>query len=313
MDPQLRMVLELTHEAIVDAGYNPNELRGSRTGVYVGISSSETGEIWSYDEDKIHGYELTGCARSMLSNRVSYDYHFRGPSYTIDTACSSSTYALAHAAADIRAGKCDAAIVAGANLCLLPSTSLFLHRFGMLSPVGRCAAFDANGQGYVRSEAAVAVLVQRRRDCRRLYCTVRGVRTNSDGYKTKGITYPKGAAQFELAKETFEEARLRPQDVTYVEAHGTGTVVGDPEEVNEIAELFCEGRTTPLLIGSVKSNMGHSEAAAGLCSIAKVVLAMERGVIPGNLHYRTPNPDIPALSDGRIKVLSLSLPIVAKT
>ncbi|XP_073960833.1 fatty acid synthase-like isoform X2 [Choristoneura fumiferana] len=189
-----------------------------------------------------------------------------------------------------------------------PGSSLHVHRLDMLSPVGRCAAFDADGRGYVRSEAAVTVLLQRRRDCRRLYCTVRGVRTNSDGYKVQGITYPTGAMQRQLAQETFEEARLRPQDVAYVEAHGTGTKVGDPEEVNAIDELFCESRATPLLIGSVKSNMGHAEAASGLCSIAKVVVAMEHGVIPGNLHYRTPNPDIPALSDGRIKVVDRNTP-----
>ncbi|KAI8425437.1 hypothetical protein MSG28_007182 [Choristoneura fumiferana] len=307
MDPQQRMLLELTHEAIVDAGFNPDDLRESRTGVYVGVTSSDTGAILLHsDVELIHGYELTGCASFMFSNRVSYTFDFKGPSYAIDTACSSSMYAFAHAVEDIRAGKCDAAIVAGTNLCLLPSNSL--ERLNVMSPEGRCAAFDANGRGYVRSEAAVAVLLQRRRDCRRLYCTVRGVRTNSDGYKEQGIMSPSGAMQHQLALETFKESRLRPQDVVYFEAHGTGTKVGDPEEVNAIAELFCEDRTMPLLIGSVKSNMGHSEAAAGLCSIAKVVLAMERGIIPGNLHYCTPNPDIPALSDGRIKVVDCNTP-----
>ncbi|KAI8423488.1 hypothetical protein MSG28_012603 [Choristoneura fumiferana] len=308
MDPQQRMLLELTHEAIVDAGFNPEELRGSRTGVYVGVSCSETGEIWDANVDSIQGYGLTGCHRAMFPNRVTYTFDFKGPSYAIDTACSSSTYALAQAAADIRAGKCDAAIVAGANLCLLPAISLYFHRLNMLSPDGRCAAFDAGGRGYVRSEAVVAVLLQRRSDCRRLYCTVRGARMNSDGHKAQGITYPTGAIQRQLAQETFEEAHLRPQDVAYFEAHGTGTRVGDPEEINAIAGLFCEGRTTPLLLGSVKSNMGHSEPAAGLCSIAKVVVAMERGVIPGNLHYKTPAPEIPALSDGRIKVVDRNTP-----
>ncbi|KAI8423492.1 hypothetical protein MSG28_012606 [Choristoneura fumiferana] len=308
MDPQQRMLLELTHEAIVDAGFNPEELRGSRTGVYLGVSCSETGEIYNANVDSIQGYGLTGCQRAMFANRVSYTFDFKGPSYVVDTACSSSTYALVHAAADIRAGKCDAAIVAGASLDLLPAYSLSFHRLNMLSPEGRCAAFDAAGCGYVRSEAIVTVLLQRRRDCRRLYCTVRGAGTNSDGYKAQGITYPKGAIQRQLAQETFKEAHLRPQDVAYFEAHGTGTRAGDPEEVNAIAGLFCEGRTTPLLLGSVKSNMGHSEPASGLCSIAKVVVAMERGVIPGNLHYKTPAPEIPALSDGRIKVVDRNTP-----
>ncbi|XP_073960728.1 fatty acid synthase-like [Choristoneura fumiferana] len=287
---------------------NPEELRGSRTGVYVGTFNSETVEICNANVDSIQGYVLTGCQRAMFANRVSYTFDFKGPSYVVDTACSSSTYALVHAVADIRAGKCDAAIVAGACLDLLPATSLPFHRLNMLSPEGRCAAFDASGCGYVRSEAVVTVLLQRRRDCRRLYCTVRGAGTNSDGYKAQGITYPTGAIQRQLAQETFKEAHLRPQDVAYFEAHGTGTRAGDPEEVNAIAGLFCEGRTTPLLLGSVKSNMGHSEPASGLCSIAKVVVAMERGVIPGNLHYKTPAPEIPALSDGRIKVVDRNTP-----
>ncbi|KAI8423485.1 hypothetical protein MSG28_012601 [Choristoneura fumiferana] len=308
MDPQLRLLLELTHETIVDAGFNPEELRGSRTGVYVGAANSETAEIWDSNVDSIHGYGLTGCHRAMFSNRVSYTFDFKGPSYVIDTACSSSMYALAQATAAIRAGHCNAAIVAGTNICLMPNTSLNPHRLNMLSPEGRCAAFDADGRGYVRSEAAVVVLLQRRRDCRRMYCTVRGARMNTDGNKVQGVTYPSGAMQRQLAQETFDEAHLWPQDVAYVEAHGTGTKAGDPEEVNAIAELFCEGRTTPLLIGSVKSNMGHSEPASGLCSIAKMVVSMERGIIPANLHYRTPNPDIPSLSNGRIKVVDRNTP-----
>ncbi|XP_049706557.2 fatty acid synthase [Helicoverpa armigera] len=303
MDPQLRLLLELTHETIIDAGINPGELRGSRTGVYVGVSNSETEEMWTVDPDKINGYALTGCCRAMFPNRISYTFDLKGPSFAVDTACSSSMFALAQAATAIRAGHCDAAIVAGTNLCLKPANSLNFHRLSMLSPEGRCAAFDASGRGYVRSEAAVAVLLQRRSAARRVYCTLRGLRVNTDGAKDQGITFPSGDMQRRLAEETFAEAKLRPSDVVYVEAHGTGTKVGDPQEVNAIAELFCKGRKGPLLLGSVKSNMGHSEPASGLCSVAKVVVAMERGVIPGNLHYKNANPDIPALSDGRIKVV----------
>lgn len=307
MDPQLRLLLELTHEAIIDAGFNPTELRGSRTGVYVGVSNSETEEMWTADPDKINGYALTGCCRAMFPNRISYTFDFCGPSYAVDTACSSSMFALAQAVTAMRAGHCDAAIVAGTNLCLKPANSLNFHRLSMLSPQGRCAAFDASGNGYVRSEAAVVVVLQRRANARRVYATVRGARMNTDGTKVQGITFPSGDMQRRLAKETFEEAGLRPQDVVYVEAHGTGTKVGDPQEVNAIAQLFCENRSDPLLLGSVKSNMGHSEPASGLCSIAKVVVAMENGVIPQNLHYKSPNLDIPALSDGRIKVVDRNL------
>ncbi|XP_063375503.1 fatty acid synthase-like [Cydia amplana] len=304
MDPQLRLLMEVVHEVIVDAGLNPTELRGSRTGVYVGVSNSET-EEWSTNMD--NGYAVTGCARSMFANRISYTFDFKGPSLAIDTACSSSMFALALAFDAIRNGTCDAAVVAGTNLCLKPSSVNF-KKMNMLSPEGRCAAFDASGRGYVRSEAVIALLLQRSRDARRVYCTVRGASMNNDGFKTKGITYPSGAMQGRLAQETFEKAHLRPQDVVYVEAHGTGTKAGDPQELNAIAELFCKDRQTPLLIGSVKSNMGHAEPASGLCSVAKVVLAMERGVIPANLHYKNPNEKIPALRDGRLKVVQENTP-----
>ncbi|XP_063827966.1 fatty acid synthase [Ostrinia nubilalis] len=308
MDPQLRLLLESTHEAIVDAGYSPAELRGSRTGVYVGVSNSESEEMWTQEPDKINGYALTGCCRAMFPNRISYTFDLKGPSYAVDTACSSSLFALAQAFTAIRAGHCDAAIVAGSNLCLKPGNSLNFHRLSMLAPDGRCAAFDASGRGYVRSEAVVAVLLQRRGAARRAYATVRNARMNTDGSKEQGITFPAGAVQQRLARETFAEARLRPQDVVYVEAHGTGTKVGDPQEVNAIADFFCEERSTPLLLGSVKSNMGHSEPASGLCSVAKMVVAMEAGVIPANLHYKSPNAEIPALSDGRIQVVDKNTP-----
>ncbi|GBP15812.1 Fatty acid synthase [Eumeta japonica] len=308
MDPQLRLLLELTHEAIVDAGLNPAELRGTRTGVYVGVSNSESDEFWTGDPDKINGYALTGCCRAMFPNRISYTFNLQGPSYAIDTACSSSMFALAQAFSAIRAGDCDAAVVAGTNLCLKPANSLNFHRLSMLSPQGMCKAFDSSGNGYVRSEAAVVVLLQRRSAARRVYATVRNVRTNTDGAKVQGITFPSGAMQKKLIEETFEEVELDPTAVSYVEAHGTGTKVGDPQEVNSIADVFCSGRREPVLLGSVKSNMGHSEPASGLCSVAKVVVAMEAGVLPANLHYQNPNPDIPALSDGRLKVVDRNTP-----
>ncbi|XP_048000881.1 fatty acid synthase-like [Leguminivora glycinivorella] len=304
MDPQLRLLLEVAHEAIVDAGLSPAELRGSCTAVYVAIGGSESEEHWCADPDKINGYVLTGCSRTMFPNRISYTYDLKGPSIAVDTACSSSMTALTQAVDAIRADQCDAAIIAGTNICLNPITSLNFHRLNTLSLEGRCASFDASANGYVRSEAVMAVLLQRRKNARRLYCTVRGARMNTDGYKTQGLTYPIGDMQYRLAKETYEEANLRPQDVMYVEAHGTGTKVGDPEEVTAIAQLFCKNRQAPLMLGSVKSNMGHAEIASGLCSIAKVVLAMERGVIPGNLHFKEPNPVIPALNDGSIKVVN---------
>ena len=244
----------------------------------------------------------------MFPNRISYTFDFSGPSFALDTACSSSLYAMHHAIAAMRSGQCEAAIVGGVNLLLKPTSSLQFHRLSMLSPDGACKAFDASGNGYVRSEAAVVIYLQKSRDARRVYATVVNSKVNTDGHKDQGITFPNGGMQNKLMKEVYSEAGINPAEVAYVEAHGTGTKVGDPQEVNSIAELFCKDRKSPLLLGSVKSNMGHSEPASGLCSIAKVLIAMEYGIIPANLHFSSPNLDIPALSDGSIKVVSEPTP-----
>ena len=308
MDPQLRMLLEVTQEAIVDAGINPSEIRGSRTGVFIGVSSSESDDFWTSDPDKVNGYGLTGCCRAMFPNRVSYTFDFTGPSFAVDTACSSSLYAMHQAILSMRTGQCDSAIIGGVNLILKPTSSLQFHRLNMLSPDGACKAFDAAGNGYVRAEAAVVIFLQKSCDAKRVYATVVNSKTNVDGNKVQGITYPSGAMQNRLMKEVYDEANIDPNEVVYVEAHGTGTKVGDPQEVNSIADLFCKDRKGPLLIGSVKSNMGHAECASGVCSIAKVLIAMETGVIPGNLHYSVPNPDLPALIDGRLQVVDRATP-----
>nr|XP_018905067.1 PREDICTED: fatty acid synthase [Bemisia tabaci]XP_018905075.1 PREDICTED: fatty acid synthase [Bemisia tabaci] len=308
MDPQLRMLLELTYEAIIDAGMNPQDVRGSRTGVFIGVSASESDEFWTQDPEQVNGYGLTGCCRAMFPNRISFTFDFQGPSYAIDTACSSSMFALQQAISAMRTGQCDAAIVGGVNLLLKPTCSLQFHRLSMLSPQGMCKAFDVSGNGYVRSEAAVVIYLQRASQAKRIYATVVNAKTNTDGSKEQGITFPSGQMQKKLIKETYAEVGINPADVAYVEAHGTGTKVGDPQEVNSIADVFTKGRNSPLLIGSVKSNMGHSEPASGLCSIAKILIAMEAGVIPGNLHFKNPNPDIPALLDGRLQVVDKAWP-----
>uniref|UniRef100_W4VRN6 Fatty acid synthase n=1 Tax=Corethrella appendiculata TaxID=1370023 RepID=W4VRN6_9DIPT len=308
MDPQLRMLLECTHEAIVDAGFNPQELRGSRTGVYVGASTSEVEQYWCSTPELVNGYGLTGCQRGMFANRISFTFDFKGPSFAIDTACSSSLFAMDQAFLDMKTGRCDAAIVAGCGLILKPSMSLQFHRLNMLTPDGMCKAFDESGNGYVRSDGCVVIFMQRASASRRIYASVLNVRTNTDGAKEQGITFPNGEMQNRLIRETYDEIKLDPLEVSYVEAHGTGTKVGDPQEVNSICDFFCKDRKTPLLIGSVKSNMGHSEPASGVCSIAKILIAMEAGMIPQNLHYKNPNPDLHGLLDGRLKVVDKNLP-----
>ena len=192
----------------------------------------------------------------------------------------------------------------GCSLCLNPATSLQFQKLGMLSPDARCKAFDVSGNGYVRSEAVVAIYIQREHLAKRVYATAIHSKSNSDGSKKEGITFPSGEVQARLLREVYSEAGVDPSEVSYVEAHGTGTKVGDPQELNSIVDVFCKNRNDPLMIGSTKSNMGHPEPASGLSSVTKVLIAMEDGQIPANLHFNEPNPDIPGLNDGRLKVIS---------
>ncbi|KAH8326055.1 hypothetical protein KR067_013719 [Drosophila pandora] len=310
MDPCMRMLLELTHEAIIDAGINPAQLRGSRTGVYIGLSFVETEhEIPNMEPSSINGYCLTGCARAMFANRISYTFDFKGPSFIVDTACSSSLVALNHAFADMRAGRCDYAVVAGVNLILKPIFALQFLRLGIVSHDGSCKTFDAAANGYARADTCAVVLLQRRKAAKRVYASILNVRTNTDGFKEQGVTFPDGRMQQALLEETYSEIGLNPDEVVYVEAHGSGTPVGDDQEANMLSNFFCRpSRSSPLLIGSVKSNMGHAEPASGVSALAKMIIAMEEGVIPRNLHYHTPNPAVPALVEGRLKVVDRNLP-----
>ncbi|OQR66937.1 fatty acid synthase-like [Tropilaelaps mercedesae] len=308
MDPQLRLFLETAYESIVDAGYEPSTLRGKKIGVYIGASESESDEALNVNPDEINGYSLVGCCRAMFANRLSYSLDFTGPSITVDTACSSCMTAFTQAVIAIRSNQCEAAIVGGSTICLKPSTALNFHRLSMLNPDGMCRAFDADGKGYVRSETVGCVFLQRKADARRIYATVVHAKANVDGFKSEGITYPGGQTQEILLREVYAEAKVDPTTVPYVEAHGTGTKVGDPQEVGALNNVFCKGRKGPLHIGSVKTNCGHSEGASGICSLAKVITLMENGVIPGNLHYETPNPNIPALLNGTVKVVTEPTP-----
>ncbi|KAJ3657154.1 hypothetical protein Zmor_016179 [Zophobas morio] len=308
MDPQLRFLLEVTYEAIVDAGVNPKDIKGSKTGVYVGVFQNESSEFWTKDPDETTGYSLTGCSVCMFANRISYAFDLKGPSYVVDSACSSSMVALNQAVWAMKNGECDAAIVAGVNLLLKPETSLEFSKLGMLNAEGKCKSFDASGNGYVRSEATVVIYLQKATIAKRVYATILGMKVNNDGYKVEGITFPSGSMQNELIRDTYTKFGVDRSEVTYLEAHGTGTIAGDTQEVNSIADFFCENRKEPLLIGSVKSNMGHPESASGLCSLAKVVITMESGFIPANLHFHSPNKNIPALSDGRLKVVTKNEP-----
>lgn len=301
MDPQARLLLEATYEALVDAGLNPTDLRGSKTGVYIGASVSEVEEGLAQDVSKVSGYALTGCSRSMFANRISYVFDFRGPSYAMDTACSSTFLAFHQAMLGLKTGQCDMAIVGGVSVCLRPISALQFHKLNMLALDGRCKYLDSRADGYVRSETCAVCVLQKSSDAKRIYASVVHAKTNTDGYTEQGITFPSWKAQSDLLKETYTEAAADVNDLFYLEAHGTGTPVGDPQECRALADAICSKRREPLLVGSVKTNLGHPETSSGMCSIAKVVITLQNKKVPAMLHMENPNKEIDALTKGWIK------------
>ncbi|XP_065083523.1 fatty acid synthase-like [Ochlerotatus camptorhynchus] len=312
MDPQQWMTLEHAFEAVLDAGVNPEILRGSRTGVFCGVCFSEVGArmycgTLGYAEK---GMGLSGYVKSLIAHRVSYMMDLKGPSFVIDTACSSSMYALDVAYRSMMNGDCDAAIVTGSNLTLHPFITYQFALLGVLAKDGFCRPFDKDATGYARSEAVCAVFLQKAKDAKRIYGHVIHSKTNCDGFKSEGITYPSGLMQQQLLTEFYDEVGISPTEVDYVEAHSTGTFVGDPEECNAIDKVYCTGRDGPLLVGSVKSSIGHSEASAGVCSIAKCIIAMENDMIPPNINFTEYRPTIPSLAEGRLKVVSDTMPLL---
>lgn len=235
-----------------------------------------------------------------------------GPSYTVDTACSSSMFALDCAFSAIRSGQCDSALVCGSNLLLHPYTSLNFLRLGVISADGVCRPFDEKASGYTRSESLCAIFLQKAKDARRSYGKLVYSNTNCDGYKTEGIMSPSPKMQEQLISGFYRDLGMNPVDVSFVEAHGTGTVLGDPLECRSIDKIFCKDRKEPLLIGSVKSSVGHSEASSGLNSIVKVLLAFHTGVVSPNIHLTELRKDIPSLVEGRLKVCTEPTPLPGK-
>ncbi|XP_034230761.1 fatty acid synthase-like [Thrips palmi] len=308
MDPMCRLLLEKSYEAIVDAGLNPQSLYGTKTGVFIGACFSESEKTWFYEKLEVNGFGITGCSRAMLANRISYWLGVNGPSYTVDSACSSSLYALEHAYKSIRDGHCDAAIVGGCNLCLHPYVSLQFSRLGVLSRDGTCKSFDENANGYCRSEAIVVIFLQKSKDAKRVYANLVHAKTNCDGYKEQGITYPSGQMQQRLLEEFYQECGVDPRTLGFVEAHGTGTKVGDPEELAALDTVFCTGRKDPLWIGSIKSSIGHSEPASGLCSVTKCIICMETGKLVPNIHFHNPRKGVKGFEENRMRVVTDATP-----
>uniref|UniRef100_A0A182P667 Fatty acid synthase n=1 Tax=Anopheles epiroticus TaxID=199890 RepID=A0A182P667_9DIPT len=310
MDPQHRMLLEHCCEAVMDAGLHLDDLRGTKTGVFVGISIAETETFWTYQKNHVPCSKIMlGVTRSMAALKISYTLDLKGPAMSVDTACSSSMYALDWACKAIRQGQCDAAIVASTNLTLHPYNTLQFALLGVLAADGYCRPFDKKASGYSRSEANAVIILQKAKDAKRIYAHVVNTKTNCDGYKLEGITFPSNKIQKQLLDELYSEVPYDPKDISYVEAHSTGTKVGDPEECDAIDKVFCPNRTGPLLVGSVKSNIGHSEPAAGLCSLTKCIIAMQTNIIPPNIHYTEPRPDVPSLLNGHLKVVDEATPL----
>ncbi|MGV9943558.1 type I polyketide synthase, partial [Streptomyces sp. NPDC003401] len=298
MDPQQRLVLELAWETLEDAGVVPASLRGSRTAVFVGaLRDDYTSLLYLHGAEAVTQHTMTGVNRGVIANRVSYHLGLHGPSMTVDSAQSSSLVAVHLACESLRAGEADGALVAGVNLNLLAENVVTESRFGALSPDGTTYAFDARANGFVPGEGGGMVLLKplsrARADGDRIYGVVRSSAVNSDG-ATDGLTVPSPAAQEAVLREAYERAGIAPDEVQYVELHGTGTPVGDPLEAAALGAALGRGRTarTALRVGSVKTNIGHLEGAAGIAGLIKTLLSLHHRRLPASLHFETPNPRI---------------------
>ncbi|ORB67810.1 type I polyketide synthase [Mycolicibacterium tusciae] len=307
IDPQQRLLLEVAVEALEHAGIPAESLQRSQTGVFAGACVSEYGYLAARDLGQIDAWTGTGGALSIIANRLSYFLDLRGPSLTVDTACSSSLVAVHLACQSLRTGQSELAIAAGVNVLLSPAITRSFDAAGAMSPTGACHAFDAAADGFVRGEGCGVAVLKRlsdaQRDGDRVLAVVRGSAVNQDG-RSNGLMAPNPAAQAAVLRAACADAGVKPAEVAYVEAHGTGTLLGDPIEARALGAVYGRGRQpdAPLLVGAVKTNLGHLEAAAGIVGLIKAALAVQRGAIPANLHFETPNPHIP-FGELRLKVV----------
>ncbi|MBX7255252.1 MAG: SDR family NAD(P)-dependent oxidoreductase [Candidatus Hydrogenedentes bacterium] len=295
MDPQQRLLMETAWEALEHAGIAPDSLAGSATGVFVGISSNDYSQRQFSDVAHVDAYAGTGNAHSLAPNRISYFLDLRGPSYAVDTACSSSLVAIHNAAISLRLGECNLAIAGGVNALLSPEVNMVFSHARMMSPDGKCKTFDASADGYVRGEGCGVVILKRLADAQTdgdtVIAVIRGTAVNHDG-RSNGLTAPNGLAQQAVIRQALANAGIEPGQVGYVEAHGTGTSLGDPIEVDALKAVLLpgRGRDQRCLLGSVKTNIGHLEAAAGVAGLIKTALILKHGMIPSHLNLKQVNP-----------------------
>lgn len=300
MDPQQRLLLEVSWEALEHAGVAPDRLAGSPTGVFVGVSISDYAHLFTKTGklEAADAYLSTGNALNVCAGRISYLLGLHGPALVVDTACSSSLVSVHLACRSLRTRESDLALAGGVNLVLLPEINVMLSKARMLAPDGRCKSFDRAADGYVRSDGCGMVLLKRLSDALaegdRILALIRNTAVNQDG-RSSGLTAPNGRAQEALIRKALAEARIPPAEVGFVEAHGSGTPLGDPIEMQALAAALGRDRpaSRPLVVGTVKSNIGHLESAAGVAGLIKAVLALQHEEIPPNLHFLDPNPHIP--------------------
>lgn len=318
MDPQQRLLLEVSWEALERTGLDPRKLVGSKTGVYIGITQPDYGHMLAATKNTslVDPYTGTGMAFCVASGRISYVLGLNGPNMAVDTACSSSLVAVHLACQGLRSQSCRLALAGGVNLILNPGGNIYLSKVKALSPDGRCKTFDADADGYVRGDGCAIVVLKRLSDALAdgdpIHALIRGSAVNHDG-RTSGLTVPSGRAQQAVIREALNNAGVEPLQVSYLEAHGTGTPLGDPIELEALSAVLCHGRheNQPLLVGSLKTNIGHLEAAAGIAGLLKVVLSLQHEEIPAHLHFRHPNPRF-AWEENAIKVPTTRIPWVVE-
>ncbi len=296
ISPQQRLLLESSWEAIERAGLTLTSLKGSDTGVYMGLTSHDYLAHALRDAAAINRYSVLGSAHSSVVGRLSYWLGLKGPNMPVDTACSSSLAAIHLATQAIRAGECSMALAGGVNTILAPEGSVYFSRLQAMSPTGRCHSFSVDADGYVRSEGCGVILLKRLSEAQRdgdpILAVIRGTAVNQDGC-SNGLTAPNGLSQQEVIRAALQNGGIEPTSISYIECHGTGTSLGDPVEVQALAAVYNRDKKTPLHIGSVKTNFGHTEGAAGVAGLLKAILSLQYDWLPANLHFSEPNPHIP--------------------
>ncbi|XP_066149955.1 fatty acid synthase-like isoform X1 [Euwallacea fornicatus] len=302
MDPMQRLILERTFEALIDAGVNPTEVKGRRIGVFMGSSIGENDNLFL--ESIISGFGVTGHSRAMMPNRVSYWLNLKGPSVAYDANWVSGLEVIRLGYEAIKTGQCESVIVGTSNLALNAEFQWLYADMGVLSPDGTTKAFDVDANGYTRSDGVVVLYLQKASEARRSYASIVNIATMFDGNHEGNIQNLSVPNMVEFMNKFYEGAPVKPEDVEFVEAYGCGHKPFDEKELDALDQVYCKNRKNPLLIGSVKTNTGHSEATSAMFSVAKVLIAMEQGIIPATIQYEKPNPKIPALVNGRLEVVT---------